>query len=149
MGTCERENGRARGRAGARGRGRGVRVIVALSVVLMPVAGCLSERSEGIVDVNAVCSLPASTLRDGGTFVPIRGFDFLVDTLRVTAGTRVTWVNCEQPPGEAHTVTSDDGVWDSPLFGVGQTFSRVFNERGTFPYHCIPHPHMRAVIIVQ
>ena len=55
----------------------------------------------------------------------------------------------QQPPGEPHSVTSDNGVFASPFFGVGETFSRTFVETGTFPYHCIPHPHMRAVIIVQ
>jgi plastocyanin len=111
-------------------------------------AACFSERSPAEVDVQAVCSVPVNELRQGGEFVPIRGFDYLIDTLRVTAGTRVTWVNCEQPPGEAHTVTSDNGAFDSPFFSVGQTYSRTFDLPGTFPYHCIPHPHMRAVIIV-
>jgi len=88
-------------------------------------------------------------LKEGGSFVPIRGFEFLVDTLRVSAGARVTWVNCEAVSADPHTVTSDNGVWNSPLVAVGASFTRTFDVRGTFPYHCTPHPHMRAVVIVQ
>ena len=120
-----------------------------LVLVCFAFAACFSDRSPAEVELDAVCSLPVEELRDGGRFVPIRGFDFAVDTLRIAAGTRVTWVNCEIPPGEDHTVTSDTGVWESPFFGVGRSFSRTFATAGTFPYHCVPHPHMRAVVIVQ
>lgn len=127
-----------------------LRICVAgLFLISMLSGSCISERTPVEVDVAAICSVPVGELRAGGAFVPVRGFAFLIDTLRVAPGTRVTWVNCEQPPGEPHTVTSDNGVFASPFFGVGQTFSRTFAEAGKFPYHCIPHPHMRAVIIVQ
>ena len=126
-----------------------MRIWTAVVLTCFVIASCFSEKSPAEVDVAAICSVPVAELQEGGAFVPVRGFDFLIDTLRVAQGTRVTWINCEQPPGEGHTVTSDTGVFDSPLFGEGQTYSRVFDTRGTFPYHCVPHPSMRAVVIVQ
>jgi plastocyanin len=84
-----------------------------------------------------------------GAAVGIRGFAFWPATLTVSPGTRVTWVNCEAPGVEAHTATADDGTWGSQLMSAGGTFSRDFNDVGSFPYHCTPHPVMRATIIVQ
>lgn len=114
-------------------------------------AGCFSERTDGPLqpDLEAVCNLSVAELLNGGPYVPIRGLDFLIDTLRVSQGTRVTWVNCEAAGADPHTVTSEVGVWDSPFIPVGATFSRTFDVRGSFPYYCIPHPFMRAVVIVE
>ena len=123
--------------------------VLLLALLALPLVSCLSERSTGIAEPEAVCNLSVQALKEGGSFVPIRGFEFLVDTLRVSAGARVTWVNCEAVSADPHTVTSDNGVWNSPLVAVGASFTRTFDVRGTFPYHCTPHPHMRAVVIVQ
>jgi plastocyanin len=91
------------------------------------------------------CEIPP----DAGTVVGIRNFVFFPDTVRVSAGARVTWVNCEPPAIDAHTSTSDDGLWDSPFLTAGQSFSRVFGVPGEFGYFCIPHPFMRGVVIVE
>jgi amicyanin len=129
---------------------RAAALTVLLAFLSLPLVSCFSERSDGgITGADAVCSLSVDQLKSGDAYVPIRGFTFQRDTLRVSAGTRVTWVNCESPPADPHTVTSDNGVWDSPLIPVGQTYSRTFATAGTFPYHCIPHPFMHGVIIVQ
>ncbi len=48
--------------------------------------------------------------------------------------------------GEA---TSDTGVWASPLFATGSFYSRTFTEAGSFPYHCEPHPFMKATVVVR
>lgn len=124
-------------------------VLVMLTVGALPLTGCFSERGTTDVDPAAVCSLPITALKQGGAFVPIQGFAFLVDTLRVKAGTRVTWVNCEAAGTDPHTSTSDTGVWNSPLIPIGTTYSRVFSDKGTFSYHCTPHSTMRGVIIVE
>ncbi|HEX6557820.1 MAG TPA: plastocyanin/azurin family copper-binding protein [Longimicrobiales bacterium] len=124
--------------------------VVLLAFLCAPLVSCVSERTAGdITDPRAVCSLTIEQLKSGDVFVPIRGFAFQRDTVRVAAGTRVTWVNCESPPADPHTVTADAGVWDSPPIPIGEAFSRTFTTPGTFPYHCIPHPFMRGVVIVQ
>lgn len=66
--------------------------------------------------------------------------------LRIPVGTTVRWVNRDPV---AHTSTSEEGVWSSPLIGPGETFERTFDEAGEYRYHCIPHPFMRAVVIVE
>jgi len=137
-------------RMSARSSARACATLVAVAFLSMPIMSCFSDRSEGsITGPNAVCSLTVEQLKSNDAYVPIRGFTFQRDTVRVAVGTRVTWVNCESPPADPHTATSDNGVWDSPLIPVGQTYSRVFDTPGTFPYHCIPHPFMHGVVIVQ
>lgn len=65
--------------------------------------------------------------------------------LVVDVGTTVRWVNRD---AVAHTVTSDDGGWDSPLFGQEESFEFTFSQAGRYAYHCVPHPFMTGVVVV-
>jgi plastocyanin len=78
--------------------------------------------------------------------VPIRDFEFAITRLTVRPGTTVIWVNEGNVP---HTSTADDRLWASPLLSRGESYSRVFNEVGEYPYFCEPHPFMRGVVVVQ
>jgi len=57
----------------------------------------------------------------------------------------VTWYNGDTT---THTVTSDTGVFASPYLTPGASFSFKFTQRGTFPYHCEPHPSMTGTIVI-
>jgi plastocyanin len=61
-------------------------------------------------------------------------------------GTTVTWTNKDQVE---HTVTSDNGIFDSGFLSQNEPWSYTFNEPGTFTYHCEPHPFMTAQVIVE
>jgi plastocyanin len=71
---------------------------------------------------------------------------FEPDTLRVAAGTVVEWRNDD--PLE-HTVTAEDGSWDSGSIAPGAVWRRRFDAPGRFSIICTPHPFMRAVLIVE
>jgi plastocyanin len=103
-------------------------------------AGCFSERVAGTTP-------PGGDLCEGtpSNTIQIRNYDFVQKTLTVARGTRVTWVNCDP---DVHTSTSDAGVWNSGSLVPDATFQRTFDAAGTFPYHCNPHPNMKATIIV-
>ena len=58
------------------------------------------------------------------------------DVLEVPAGATVTWVNAGRNP---HTVTADDGSFDSGEVPPGRTFTRTFDEPTTLAYHCRYH----------
>jgi len=73
--------------------------------------------------------------------------DYSVNTLTVKVGTTVTWSNDD--PGQMHTVTDVDGAFDSGFMETGDTWSHTFSEAGEFEYYCLPHPWMRAKIIVE
>jgi len=70
--------------------------------------------------------------------------------MRIQPGTTVIWHFEGRNP---HTVTADDGSWDSGYLKRGQTFEITFDEPGRYAYHCIPHGHeggkgMAGVILV-
>ena len=81
-----------------------------------------------------------------GAEVEIENFAFTPATITVKVGTTVTWTNKDTV---RHTVTSDKGLFDSGLFGKGESFSFTFTEAGTYTYHCTPHPNMKGTIIVE
>jgi plastocyanin len=66
--------------------------------------------------------------------------------LTVGVGDTVVWTNT----GEIdHTVTADDGSFDSGTISPGETFEFTFDKEGEFAYHCDPHPFMVASIVVS
>ena len=79
------------------------------------------------------------------TKVAIADYAFKPATLTVPAGTQVQWTNSDDDP---HTVTADDGAFDSHGLGQGDTYKHVFAKPGRYPYHCSAHPFMKGVVIV-
>jgi plastocyanin len=69
----------------------------------------------------------------------------------VTAGTTVTWTTTGS---HGHTVTADDGSFDSDSNGsgatlaTGSTFTHTFAAAGTFAYHCKVHSSMHGTVTV-
>jgi plastocyanin len=121
----------------------------ALAVAIAGVAGCFSERASGPNTDLAACSANLPSDAFGSTIVIIRDFQFTPAQVRVRPGTKVTWVNCGAAGTDAHTSTSDAGLWNSPLLAPGQTFTQTYATVGAFPYHCIPHPGMLGTVTVE
>jgi plastocyanin len=78
--------------------------------------------------------------------VAIRGFAFDPPATSVAVGSEITWTNADPAP---HTVTADDGSFDSGPLGQGGTFSTTFNEAGDVAYACSIHPSMKGTVTVQ
>jgi plastocyanin len=79
------------------------------------------------------------------TTVSIQDFFFSPAQITVQPGTTVTWMNNGQAP---HTVTADDGSFDSETLQPGQSFSFTFANAGTFSYFCEIHPFMTGSVTV-
>ena len=77
--------------------------------------------------------------------IDISGFRYERSELEVPAGTTVRWINRDPV---AHTVTSEEDGWTSPLIGPGEVFEHTFTRPGEYPYHCVPHPYMQARVTV-
>lgn len=113
-------------------------------------AGCFSDRT--VVDPSGelvTCVVPLEAVARGDALVFIRNLAFVPQTVRISPGRSVTWINCEAEGADPHTSTADDGAWDSPLLPSGASFSRQFTAAGSFDYHCLPHPFMRGEVIVE
>jgi plastocyanin/uncharacterized cupredoxin-like copper-binding protein len=80
-----------------------------------------------------------------GDAVAIQGFAFEPQDLSVAPGTEVTWTN-EDP--EAHTVTAEDGSFDSGPIEPGRAFSVRVDASGRVTYVCQIHPSMTGSLRV-
>ena len=118
---------------------------VACGVASSMVSGCFSERS-ATAPVEGVCTIPVGGGVPGSTLVVIQRFTFGPTDVRIRAGERVTWLNCDL---ESHTSTADGGAWASPLISPGEAFTQTFPAAGEFTYHCEPHPFMTGRVIVE
>ncbi|MDF3043480.1 MAG: hypothetical protein K0Q71_6186 [Thermomicrobiales bacterium] len=88
---------------------------------------------------------PSAAHQDEAITVQVVDFAFEPGTLTVPAGATVTWTNAGRRP---HTVTADDGSFDSGRLDPGEQFSQTFDQPGTFAYHCGFHPEMQGEIVV-
>jgi plastocyanin len=83
--------------------------------------------------------------RDSVTAV-VQDFMYRPATIAVAAGTTVFWTNGGQV---AHTVTAEDGSFDSGLIEAGERRAVTFSKPGTYRFRCTPHPFMRGEIVVR
>jgi plastocyanin len=61
---------------------------------------------------------------------------FAPRTISVPVSAMVVWSRSGTHP---HTVTADDGSFDSGILRAGQGFAHTFDTPGTFPYYCDVH----------
>ncbi|HKT59159.1 MAG TPA: cupredoxin family copper-binding protein [Gemmatimonadales bacterium] len=94
----------------------------------------------------AAPAAPGVTATRGATAVRIANLAFDAKVVRVRAGTTVRWTNNDQLQ---HSVTADDGSFDSGLIDPGGSYERVFDRPGDYAYHCTPHPFMTGHVIVE
>jgi plastocyanin len=80
-----------------------------------------------------------------GTDAQIVDFSFSPGALSIPAGSTVTWRNAGEAP---HTVTAEDGSFDSDMIAAGGSWAQTFEAPGTFAYVCAFHPDMAGVVTV-
>ena len=76
--------------------------------------------------------------------VTIEDFYFEPANAAIQPGDTIIWTNEGNTP---HTVTSDDGQFDSGVLNPGQSFAVTFTGgNGTLTYHCTIHPSMTGSV---
>ncbi len=88
---------------------------------------------------------PSAGSRDSLTAV-VQDFLFRPARLEIAAGTTVIWTNGGQM---LHTVTAEDGGFDTGPIEAGERRGITFSRPGTYPFHCTPHPFMRGEVVVR
>jgi plastocyanin len=81
----------------------------------------------------------------GAGAVEIADFAFAPESRSVKVGDSVKWTNQD---GVTHTVTADDGAFDSGNLAGGKSFTFAFDQAGTFAYHCNIHQSMTGKVTV-
>lgn len=89
---------------------------------------------------------PGGAMMTAPVNIEIKDFSFGPKEVRIKVGTKVIWTNRDSV---GHTATSDTGVFDSPLLANGRAFEFTFTQKGTFEYHCLPHPNMVGKVVVE
>jgi len=102
-----------------------------------------------LVPLLAACGSSPST--SVGSLVSTTDNEFTPGELHIQPGQSVTWVNNGQT---GHTVTADDGSFDSHTFQPGAQYTHTFTTPGRYPYYCVLHGAaggygMAGVIIVD
>lgn len=115
-------------------------VFVLLSLTLAVMASCYGGGKLTPTSTPVSAPTPASA----GVSVSIQSFAFVPSSVTINKGTSVTWTNRD---AALHTVTGEG--FDSGDLRQGQVFTHVFNEIGTFGYHCSFHPSMKGEVIVK
>jgi plastocyanin len=88
----------------------------------------------------------AATMKDvGGAKVSIANFAFVPADITIAPGETVTWINNDGAP---HGLKYPDGAIGTDLLLPGATFSRRFDQPGTYTYNCSVHPYMTGRVIV-
>lgn len=109
-----------------------MRALIALTFCLVFVAGCSSSPEDN----------PSG---DQNATVTIKDNNFNPTTVNILEDSTVEWTNTG---AATHTVTADDGSFDSGDIAAGGKYPREFDTKGTFPYHCKIHPSMKGTITV-
>jgi plastocyanin len=106
--------------------------------VTVAVATCLVA---GVISLTA-----AERARPRTHTVSLEGMRFQPDDLTVALGDTIVWVNKDLV---AHTATSESGGFDSKIIEPEQAWTFTIRKRGDFPYVCVLHPTMKAMLRVK
>ena len=93
----------------------------------------------------AVSSLPARTAQVSQHEVLIQDFVYDPALVAVRVGDVVTWANRDIVP---HTVSAEDGSWDSGEIAPGETWSLIVSDGAGAVYFCVYHPGMRSRLAI-
>lgn len=110
-----------------------VTILTATLAVIVAAVGYLSQAD------------PITARQDDVFEIAVVDFAFEPGTMEVPVGATVTWTNTGSRP---HTVTADDGSFDSGRLDPGEQFSQTFDQPGTFTYYCGFHSEMQGSIVV-
>jgi len=128
-------------------------VLVVIAGATVMIAGCTSSSSPSPSPVTSTTTsgpspspVTSTTTSVANQYsIAIQNYAFNPSTLTIPKGVTVTWKNYDPVQ---HTVTSNSGIFSSPLLSTGDTYTYQFNNTGSFSYHCSIHTYMTGTIVV-
>lgn len=110
-------------------------IFAVLMILTVGLVAC-DEDTNGEIDVDNDGDTDINIEVKDNVDVSLENTRFEPASVTVDAGTTVVWTNNDEIQ---HTVTADNGTFDSGTLATGETFSYTFNEPGVYPYHCQFH----------
>jgi amicyanin len=136
---------------------RGI-ILLAITIILIAVCGCTQTpattphqtnpttpaiTTESQTVVTTLTQQKTPTVSDNTVSIKNLAFDRVNISIKV--GSTVRWVNLDSVP---HRILFEDGA-DSTVVAASQSWSRKFDEAGTYKYACTIHPTMQGTVIVD
>ena len=112
-----------------------------LAYSVMPLVAAL-----GLLSCSSSPGAAADAPKPATHTVMMEGTGFQPALLIVKAGDSVVWVNKDPFP---HTVTSDDGKFDSHVIPPDKSWTYTPKTKGDFAYTCTLHLTMKAMLRVE
>jgi plastocyanin len=128
----------------------------ACAVLFLAVAACSDDDDDPVsADEETTTSASAegddttTTADDGGAAdgATVEAVDFEFTSATVAPGAEVTFENADGAP---HTMTADDGSFDSGTVAAGESGTVTApSEPGEHAFHCEIHPQMTGTLTVE
>lgn len=120
-----------------------ISVLAAACLVVLASGACGGSAKKHSTTPTSSPSVAAPT---SGDSVSIKNFAFSPTPLHAHVGDKVTVKNLDPT---AHTVTANDGSFDSGSVPENGTATLTLAKAGSFSYHCNIHNYMTGVIEVS
>lgn len=101
----------------------------------------------GVVLLAGAAFASAAPAANGVAEVRIENYTFDPTELKVKVGTTVKWVNYEKRASHS-VIWLGPGGFESERMFPGESYQRKFDQPGTYPYSCGPHPEMKGLVVV-
>ena len=111
-------------------------IVPAVAVIAVVVTNFVSEDQPGAQSGSAAAP----------DTVVIKNFSFAPKPVTVKAGSTITVINDDNT---THTLTADNGAFNTGDVGGGRRGSVTVNRVGTYRYHCMIHPFMTGTARVS
>jgi len=104
----------------------------------------MKRRTTLLLAIGALLLLPTGA-QAADTTVDMKSAEFLPETLTVSVGDTVTWINKD---AVLHDVVAEDASWQTPRINPNESASVTFSTPGTYRYRCTLHAPMWASLTV-
>jgi amicyanin len=133
-------------------------ILLAITIILVGVCGCTQtappvqppatvttpQQTTQQLTVTTI-PVPQTTSSVSDNTIRIKNLAFDPAGITVKMGSTVRWVNQDSVP---HRIVFVDGA-DSTVLAPSQSWSRKFDQAGTYDYSCTIHPTMQGTVIVE
>ena len=128
----------------------GLIALLALAVLVGTVAGRSQPKSSAAL-LPTLVPTPIPTPSPGHVVIadtgnPAQPARYVPSTIAVSLGQTVTWTN---ESSGVHSVTANNGTFDSGALSAGATFQWTPKKSGVYPYADIFFPNINGVVIVH